>query len=487
VHPCERERLPWSGQIQPFGALIGVDKTTLTITHASTNTETVLNRRAQSLFGEPVATLSNQLALILEEMAFEPEDQVFERKVALQGLPCWLRISQDAHHYVIDIQRLDSESDLGRMSPELCDQLAYSPDSAEQAQRLFDSMVKLIKQMTGYDRVMLYQFQPDWSGQVVAEAKNEGLGSYLDLRYPASDIPKIARDLYVKNPSRTICDAQMEAVPILSATQQPIDLTFSDTRSVSPVHLQYLQNMGVAASFSLPVVIHQSLWGLIACHHYQPKALSPQTKTEAIKQVDRFRRALHGYLAKRKMQHYDQREAVLSRLAGRLRRARDQEALLAHSEMDVLGLINAQGFAWMDDTHCHATGELPPEKALRALDQWFQAQSDRDVFMTDSLKRDDLPGADTDGVAGVLVVKVWKQGQWQRCYWFKREVIRDLVWAGNPDKPVMEDAQAATLSPRRSFDQWVETRRGHSEPFEDFDALTARRFIHVMTDVLNES
>ncbi|WP_019895764.1 GAF domain-containing protein [Hydrogenovibrio halophilus] len=483
LHPCEKEKLPWSGQIQPFGALIGVDKTTLSVTHASANTAEVLGRAPETLFGLSVEALSSQLAVILEEMAFEPTDQVFERQVALDAHPYWLRISQDARHYVIDIQSYDKSVQVAGASPELTQKLAYSPDTEEGAQSLFDALVTLVRQLTGYDRVMLYQFQPDWSGQVVAEIRRSRLGSYLDLRFPASDIPRIARDLYVKNASRTICDAKMDPVPILSATQQPIDLTHSDTRSVSPVHLQYLQNMGVSASFSLPIVIHQSLWGLVACHHYTPKHLLPQVKKQAVTQVDRFRRALHGYLAKRKMQHYDQREAVLNQLANRLGRLSDRQALLDQSAPEVLGLLHAQGFAWVDDGAMLTAGIVPDASALKKLDEWFQQGcDDSDVFVSDSLKRDAFEDTGLKDVAGMLAVRVWKQHQWQRCYWFKEEVVRDLVWAGNPDKPIMENADVASLSPRRSFDRWVETRRDHSAPFEDFDALTARRFIHVLSE-----
>ncbi|MDR9498031.1 MAG: GAF domain-containing protein [Hydrogenovibrio sp.] len=484
LHPCEKEKLPWSGQIQPFGALIGVDKTTLSVTHASANTAEVLGRAPETLFGLSVEALSSQLAVILEEMAFEPADQVFERQVALGAHPCWLRISQDVRHYVIDIQSYDKSVQVAGASPELTQKLAYSPDTEEGAQSLFETLVTLVRQLTDYDRVMLYQFQPDWSGQVMAETKKTGLGSYLDLRFPASDIPKIARDLYVKNASRTICDARMDPVPILSATQQPIDLTYSDTRSVSPVHLQYLQNMGVSASFSLPIVIHQSLWGLVACHHYTPKHLLPQVKKQAVTQVDRFRRALHGYLAKRKMQHYDQREAVLKRLASRLQRLTERQNLLEESSAEVLDLLQAQGFVWIDDETCLTTGQVPEASVLDRLDQWFMERADSDVFVTDSLMRDDIPGREAEGLAGLLAVRVWKQHQWQRCYWFKEEVVRDLVWAGNPDKPIMENADVSSLSPRRSFDQWVETRRHHSAQFEDFDCLTARRFVHVLSDQL---
>ena len=502
THPCEQEPLAWSGHIQPFGALLGVDKHTLSVTHASDNVADWLGVSPPALFGQSVAQWSAQLSDILQDLLLEPA--VVERHVRWQGQVFWMRISEDASHFVVDIEAVATHASKPKQDPDVIRGLAYSPDDAEQTQALYQTLIDGVRALTGFDRVMLYQFLPDWSGQVVAERAGTGLGSYLDLRFPATDIPKIARDLYVQNASRTVCDAHQTPVAIQAATGQPLNLTLSDLRSVSPVHLRYLQHMGVAASYSMGIVINGELWGLVACHHYAPKVLAPCVRRLSTDLVHRFRRALHGALAKQKMQHYDRREAVLRRLKLDADAAvQSRKAFVGAHGAAIMGLVEAEGFAWVmseqDSPVWAQAGLVPSTTVLDALDAWWRQQSDQDVYACDQRVHWTGGIAELDAtfdaqviteglgsIAGVLAVKVYVGHQWQRAYWFKPEVVEHLTWAGNPNKPMQEDSQAQGLSPRRSFEQWVETKRGVSAPFLSYDDLTARRFLHVVGGLWRE-
>ena len=143
---------------------------------------------------------------------------------------------------------------------------------ASSLQELYDITARAVRALTGFDRVMVYRYDADYNGEVVAEAKRADLNSFLGLHYPASDIPAQARALYEKNWIRLISDVDYAPAPIEPAdhpaTGAPLDLTYSTLRSVSPIHLEYLRNMGVRASMSISLLRDDKLWGLIACHHY---------------------------------------------------------------------------------------------------------------------------------------------------------------------------------------------------------------------------
>lgn len=343
--------------------------------------------------------------------------------------------------------------------------------SASLAQ-LCQNVVKEIQRITGFDRVMVYQFDWDGHGMVIAEEKRAHLPPYLGLHYPESDIPKQARKLYLENWLRSIPDATAEPSAILPeinpVTNAPVDLSFSMLRSVSPIYREYLQNMGVSASFSISLVKKQHLWGLIACHHHSPKSVSYEVRQgcEFLGQV------ISLELANReKEEEYEYRMEVKDKtyqLINTLYQSDRNLDILASQTQNLLELVNAEGVAVCWGTSCAKRGKTPGEKELNELVEWLDFTVDEEMISTDSLSRLYPEAESFKAVAsGLLAISISANFS-NYILWFRSEVTQTVNWGGNPNKAVEshEENGELHLSPRKSFELWQETLRGKSLPWQ---------------------
>lgn len=340
-------------------------------------------------------------------------------------------------------------------------------------------LLDAFRSITGYDRVMLYRFREDWTGEVIAEATAADMGSYLGLRFPASDIPAIARNLYMLNPARLIPDATAAAVPLLSlANAPPPDLTYSTLRSVAAVHLQYLEHMGVRASFSVPIRISGRLWGLVACHHLQPKAISPTHRQVCIDTVGAYALSVTSFIAGQRQKNMDSLERRTDNLLSYLASSSDPLDAVATGGHHFMDMLAADGFALAIGDQVTITGNAPDLDGMGVIDNWFLSHDNEWVACTDHLESL-FPNQTMllAAASGMLAVKARSQNSgWVRFYWFRQQEPEQVAWPGNPNKPVIENAGAVTLSPRRSFERWVETRTGYSRPWSNEERMTAAKF-----------
>lgn len=477
---CEKEQLHLSGMIQSFGALIGVNKADLTISHASENIKSFVGLSAQELIGSKITVLSDQLSIMIDELEFDDNHRYITRSIKLITA-CSLRFSEDKNHIVIDIEEAQ-ENDFAPLATSSSLRQAISPSNEHELQQLYANFVNEIKSLIRFDRVMIYQFQEDWSGIVIAEAAQSELGSYLDLRWPASDIPKIARDLYAINPSRIICDVEGQQVKILSNNQTPIDLTYSETRSVSPIHIQYLSNMGVKASFSISIMMNDRLWGLVACHHTEQINLAVQTKQKAIELTQQLRRSIQSYTAKNKLRHFDDREVFLNQVLKSYSKTTPPINVLTIHQKGLLDYILADGFAFLVANQIFCYGNTPSNDEILSIAKHL-IQGSSETLQTQSIQQLGVLDSNYQGPPGVLAIHIKNTKGGSLCgFWFKKEVIQEVTWAGNPNKPLSEKKDAQTLSPRISFEEWVEIKRNSSHPFGQFDEGAARRFCRLMLE-----
>lgn len=486
INECENEKLHLSGQIQSFGALLAFSKADLSITHASENIEDFLGKSPGQLFGLKAADISEQFGLIVDELEFDENRKFLTRKVNYLNNHLYaMRFSEDDEHIIVDIEHYQ-QSDSITIPASAAKTLALSPTTSIELDQFYQCFVDTLKSIIGFDRVMIYEFQEDWSGVVVAEASHSELGSYLDLRWPASDIPKIARDLYAKNPSRIICDAHDPQVNIVSNDASPIDLTYSETRSVSPVHLEYLSNMGVKASFSLSIMVNGQLWGLVACHHTSPKNLDALTKFKAIELTSKLKRSIQLYMAKLKMKHFDDREIFLNQIVNNVTHADNLFTALRTNQETLLSYIEVDGFAIRYKDRYLMLGDSATVADIRKIANHIKNTQSDEVLQTQSIQSLSVLDADYKGPCGVLAVNVANhKGHSLSTFWFKNEVIQEVTWAGNPNKPMAEDVHATRLAPRKSFEQWVETKKGHSKPFGPFDDGAALRLSKRLLETLS--
>ncbi|KQQ89090.1 hypothetical protein ASF77_10385 [Massilia sp. Leaf139] len=338
---------------------------------------------------------------------------------------------------------------------------------------LLESAVRQVREFTGFDRVMAYRFRPDDSGDVVAEARREDLPAFRGQRYPAGDIPAQARRLYVLNTLRMIADIGYAPVPLLGARGAPaLDMSFGVLRSVSPIHVEYLQNMGVQASMSVSIVINGRLWGLLACHHMTPKAVPYAIRMAAD--------VLAQVLASTVQSIEARLDAELVERAARVRTDLVESLLVDEEPLDALA---RHADALLEATGAQAMVCLHNGKVLQ------HGPIERDVAETIAHA---LP-ADATEMLVRQDVKEWPQesqpllGKWVGllglpfdppgggwCLLLRTEQIEHVSWAGRPEKSIGYGPLGARLTPRGSFDAWHETVLGLAHPWEPAVLANAR-------------
>ena len=332
----------------------------------------------------------------------------------------------------------------------------------------FKAAARQLRALTGFDRVMVYRFDTDGSGEVVGEAARHDIGSLLGLHYPASDIPQQARALYLRTPLRIIADIRAAPVPVQPARDPAgglLDMSLSVLRSVSPIHIEYLANMGVAASMSVSIIIEGKLWGLFACHHYAAFCPSFQKRTIA---------ELFGQMFALKLESRDRQEAAA--YESNARHVTDR--LLASVAGDVSLLDNPEwvgemlrtiipcdGIGIWIGTRTACGGSAPPPEAIPAIARRLNTLAAGRVFATDHLAAI-VPGAEDYAAqaAGVLSIPISRTPR-DYVLLFREERVRQARWAGDPHKPVSFGPHGARLSPRESFAEWRQDIRNRSHPF----------------------
>ena len=332
-----------------------------------------------------------------------------------------------------------------------------------------------IADLTGFDRVLIYRFDPDWNGHVVAEAGNRALPSYLDLRFPAEDIPAQARALYASNRLRLIPDVSYEPVPIEPpldpASGAPLDLSLAQFRSVSPVHLEYMRNMGTEASMSISIMVDGRLWGLVSCHSARPHIVGGSVRDAC----DFVVQSLAMRIAAQQNAEDAASRVRLAKISARLLTVMAAastwlEGLFGNPDL-LIDQVGANGAAILVDDDCRLFGATPAEEHVRAIAAWLDERGEVDIYATSSLARD-FPEAEgfRDDASGVVAMRLSElHSHW--LIWFRPEVIRTVQWGGNPHKQVHESGR---IHPRKSFEAWREQVRLHSLAWTPAELSAAR-------------
>jgi two-component system, chemotaxis family, sensor kinase Cph1 len=473
---CDREPIHIPGQIQPHGVLLVLQDPGLNIIQVSGNTQEVMGREPEALLGTPISDLLN------EQQTQQIQQCLIEDFESVNPLSLLIACPDQAIEFDGIVHRrdgvllleLEPKDTTGK--PDFFDfyhQVKEPITRIQKAPTLLDTcrvVVKEIRRITGFDRVMVYQFDPEGAGSVIAEDTDQET-PYLGLHYPSSDIPKQAHQLYTLNWLRLIPDAHYQPVTLIPAhnplTNQPLDLSAAVLRSVSPIHLEYLHNMGVMASMSVSLLQDQKLWGLIACHHSSPKHIPYHIRTvcEFIGQV------MSAELANKESGEDSGYKRQLKSLQTQFVKALSQaDHFLAGVEQlntQLLHLVNATGAVVCSDNRCIYIGETPSEAEIHTLLDWIKPRLDQSIFETQSLPKH-YPAAEAfQAVAsGVLVLEISRIHH-NYILWFRPEVIQTVNWGGNPNKPVeIQEDGSLRMSPRQSFQLWQETMQGCALPWK---------------------
>ncbi|EIC20491.1 GAF domain-containing protein [Thiorhodovibrio frisius] len=507
IDECEREQLHLTRFIQPSGLLLAGTAGDARIRHLSANAAEWLGRQPETLLGQaltdcfpefpPDTTASDQAVRWMYPSA---DKQLFPGLCSGPAglLDGWL--SCNDNNWLLELEPALPESQRLAAYRPIPHRLFRMPSSESEWTRYGQFLADTLREATGFERVMIYRFRDDDSGEVITESLEPGLEPYLGLRYPASDIPQTARDLYLANSHRQIPDRRAEPVAILSETgpgetRSPLlDLSLSDLRAVSPVHLEYLKNMDVTASLSFSIVVGERLWGLIACHHREPRDLPLPLRERCVAMCQALSLAISGFQGAQRLLELSASEEYITRLHETMRQS-DEDYARGH-ETDatpalgklLLELVGASGAALVDGNSFTSFAQVPEPAAIRAQVAWLLEQSEEHIFATNHLPELFPPArAYVDRASGLLAVRVRHfSDPGERLFlWWRPEQPQTVTWAGDPRKSALSDQGQQMLSPRASFEHWVETTTGHSEPWSSSDLLRARKFRSLLLRDIN--
>jgi light-regulated signal transduction histidine kinase (bacteriophytochrome) len=492
---CDRELIQLPGSIQPHGVLLVLDAGTPVILQASANAGTMLGIEARDLIGKPIDILGDDLASQVR-MRFWSGVSAAPRPMRctagateLRGFEALIhRNPDDAVFLELEPSDLDETATLANELPQRVAGAVARLGGTPNLEALAVATVAIYRELAGYDRVMFYHFDPAGHGEVLAEAKAEHLEPFLGLHYPASDIPHRARELYLRNRVRVLVDVNYEPVPLLPRLFPPtgaeLDMSMSWLRSMSPLHLQYLKNMGVTATLVVSLVREGKLWGLIACHHYSPKPLpyAIRTACDLVSEIVMTRVAVLENFSRVRT------AAQVRRLEARLVDATwsrgEWQSALFEDTRDLLRMTNAGGALLSYDNDIYTAGDVPSTDELRALIDWVAAQPmENGVFASASVARD-VPALSrlAANACGVLAVEL-SRPYGEYLIWLRGEQFREVRWAGNPHKPVLPGNDPRDLSPRRSFAVWTEQVRDTARPWSGGEIATAQAMGASLRDV----
>ncbi|MEG3766425.1 HWE histidine kinase domain-containing protein, partial [Alteromonas sp. 14N.309.X.WAT.G.H12] len=479
---CDREPIHLLGNIQPFGCFIAL-RADWMVAYCSENVNHYLGHDAQDVIGGTLKTWfdSNTIhsirTALQSAMITGRNERIFDEKIAETGLDVDISVHHNGQFIIVECEEIDTQRVKDtHFVRSLLTQFYCASDS----QALIKMVTQQIQLITGYDRVMVYRFLPDGAGEVIAESKHYDVASYLGLRYPASDIPQQARQLYLKNLLRVIGDVDAQVVPILpptNAVDHQVDLSFSTLRAVSPVHIQYLQNMGVKASMSISIIVNGKLWGLFACHHYSAKVPSYFQRTE----LELFAEIFALELSSRLMQEREIERTRARQVHNKMISTMSSSTGLLDSIVEQFGmfkdLIKSDGLAVMIDGNIRTDGLSLDKEWLKILCRRLNTLSASEASFIDTLATF-LPDYQTDlhKVAGVLAIPISKTPR-DYLLFFRQPQTQIVNWAGDPQKAVSPAPNEMRLLPRSSFEVWQQTHADSCEHWneqERYDAESLR-------------
>lgn len=483
---CAREPIHIPGAIQPHGCLLALERHSLNVVQASANSEAFIGIAPASLIGRPVTEIlpAHEADLLLAALTAPSLADGNAIGLRLAGRQFDATVHSSGDSIVLELEPAET-AHAGLLRRGL-DQALKRLAGCESFDALLDVTARTVHELTGFDRMMVYRFDSDDHGEVVAEVKAGEMDPYLGLHYPESDIPRQARELYLRSWVRCIPDARYTPVPLVPAlgpdTSKPLDLGIAVLRSVSPVHREYMANMGVQASMNVSLIVAGRLWGLISAAHRTPRSVPWRLRSacETIGRVVSLQIAALEALDFRRRQQ-DKADSIDKLVAGMQAAGADVLEGLASEPRALMEIAGAAGAAVVLGDKVLLAGSCPPVSVVLELARWVRARPlDNGTWHTSALSIDDPTWAPSaERASGTLVVIL--PGQPQRCVmWFRPELTHTVNWGGNPDKAGLLDMSGGVprLHPRRSFELWKEVVRSWSarwEPAELHAAQELRR------------
>ncbi len=498
LEDCSEESVIYApGYIQQYGIILVLQKNDLKILQVSENVQNFFGIAPEKLLNQPLQYLFSR-SQVKRIVSYVIENNLeihnpFDLKIRRQGKNQIFRstLIQITDSFILELEPLLPIEKNHSTHFYSCLQTAiFKLRNTKNFSDLTQTLAQQVKSITKFDRVMVYRFESDNNGVVIAEAKEPNLESYLGLHYPSIDIPPAAHELFYKNWVRQIPDVNYTPVPIIPThhpvTDKPVDLSACVLRGVFPYHVEYLQNMGVAGTMTISLINDQRLWGLIACHHYRPRLVDYETRKTC---------EFLGQFASIELVHQQERELFAYRknvkeIQDKLQQAFRRESnfidqILISNAAELLDLVHSHGAAILLDSNLTLIGKTPSETEVINLVEWLVQSDHKQLFATASLAELYPPGKKFKEVAsGVLAISILLNYTKQKSYhilWFRPEQIQTVNWAGNPhDAITISEIGKMQLCPRKSFALWKETVREKSHPWQVVELEAAREMRNIL-------
>jgi light-regulated signal transduction histidine kinase (bacteriophytochrome) len=474
---CDREPIHIPGSIQPHGLLLVAEAATGRVVAGAGALEAEI---APDWLGRTLTDLLGQdIDALVADTAVGPGGTLIAEPLRAASGMFDVALHRAGPHLLAELEPAPAEAMKAGPVLNWLDAIAATFERATDVVTLCERAAAAFRALTGFDRVMVYRFIDDDAGRVVAEDRDPALGTFLHHHFPATDIPQQARALYIRNRARAIPVVDYQPAPLRPATFSGLDLSDVAVRSVSPIHLQYLRNMGVAASASISIVKDGVLWGLIACHHNSPHHLPRDVRTAAVTLASGLARQIR---AKEEAEAYRERlrlraaeDAVVPWLAS----DRPLRQTVASVAGDLRAMLGSDGFAFVQGGKVELHGVCPSADEVLSLARWVRTRG-REPIATHCLSTL-WPDAEafTTTASGMLAVQLDQGGG--VLLWFRVEHIEEVEWAGNPHKAVQLGA-GETLTPRASFESWTQEVRSRSRRWSLEEVEAAHRLRRAFGD-----
>jgi two-component system, chemotaxis family, sensor kinase Cph1 len=470
---CESEPIHIPGSIQPYGFLLAVKLLDYSIAFASKNCETCFQLPLSEILGKSLNLFFDKEEIDAFTAQYKFDFNEMERPFvfSLHGKLYSTSAHKSGDSLVLEMEPFAEEHSY---LPELYIQtkrFAYHTERSDNLKNLCQDIANETKLITGYDRVMIYRFDKDYNGEVYAESKREDMEPFFGLHYPNTDIPVQARELYLRNHLRMITDVEYIPVPLFALEEQEdkspitLDLSLSFLRSVSPIHIQYLKNMGVAASFSISLIHNKKLWGLISCHHSTPKYVPYYVRLAAHlqavflqSQIDVRQVADEFELTK----ETNKKLQELSEILGKKGSITTDEITLQLLK----NLLNADGIALIHKGNFFTEGIMPSKAELQLMADWLFKNIENDNFNTSRFTDDYFPSKTMSmSMAGICYQRL-SILPGNAILWTRQEIQTTKLWGGDPNKAILINEENNLLTPRKSFAAWSESVKYQSTDWQ---------------------
>jgi light-regulated signal transduction histidine kinase (bacteriophytochrome) len=482
---CDREPIHIIPQSQAHGVILICNKLDFEITQCSRNIEEVLGFKFQDVLSRPLSAI-----LPLEEVKklqknLSEENTLLPGEVSLNGSRFFMIPHISGDHLVLDIEPSGDSIDPIIFQEQLT-KILNEIDETNSIAEMCQQAVSLVKYLFDYDRVMMYRFDEEWNGEVVAEVKEKELESWLGLNYPATDIPKPAREIFLKQGVRIISDVHYKASaiqpPVSPITNRPLNISKSELRGVSPIHIEYLKNMKVGASLTAAIILDGKLWGLLACHHSHPKFVNYHQRQSCKFLTQIFSNKLAQRTSDTFLKEREKSEKIRKELVSYL--YSDIAKALTFYNPGFTGIVNCGGGAVYYKGNLNLAGNTPKQEDVISLIFDFLNNKNERLFQSKNLSKHYAPAEKfKETASGILTVRIGEEDE-GFIMWFRPQSSNTVSWGGNPKKNGVVKDGIEYLSPRKSFERWTQEVSGVALNWEKYDLEAAMALQDSLTHFL---